>query len=344
LLLIVVAAAACRGSGATPADAGAPVVQPPPPPPPPDPLAELKSAGLQRAAVVIDGPLEMALRTQVAPEVAAPLTQVTARLLRWWVDVPRELLRGDRVEVLYQLIPGKEPLDHAVRFFSTRDQQEHRAYLYKPEGSAWTRYYQDSGEELERRLKGGPLDDWEQITSMLNDGRHHKGVDFKVPVHTPVKLTFDGTLVRKNWNFRGNGNSLDFETADGRHVIYLHLEVHPKGTEVGKHFHAGDVVAQSGNTGHSFAPHLHYQLEGPNKKILDPFREHETYRVKLPDASMPAFQAARARLDSLLDLKAAPAAPVAAAAPAAGAPAPAAVPAAAPAAAPAAGPAAVQMH
>ena len=52
-----------------------------------------------------------------------------------------------------------------------------------------------------------PLDSWEQITSLLKDGRQHKGVDFKTPVGTPVKATFDGTITRKNWSSAATGNS-----------------------------------------------------------------------------------------------------------------------------------------
>ena len=33
----------------------------------------------------------------------------------------------------------------------------------------------------------------------------------------------------------------------------------------------GDVISTSGNTGHSFAPHLHYQLVDAGGKLLDPF-------------------------------------------------------------------------
>ena len=32
------------------------------------------------------------------------------------------------------------------------------------------------------------------ITSLLRDGRRHKGVDFKTPVGTEVKATFNGTI------------------------------------------------------------------------------------------------------------------------------------------------------
>ena len=41
------------------------------------------------------------------------------------------------------------------------------------------------------------------------NGRKHAGVDFKTPVGTPVVAPFDGLVVKRNWNFRFNGNCLD---------------------------------------------------------------------------------------------------------------------------------------
>ncbi|HEX6835507.1 MAG TPA: M23 family peptidase, partial [Polyangia bacterium] len=61
-------------------------------------------------------------------------------------------------------------------------------------------------------------------------------------------------------------------------------------------------VGKSGNTGHSFAPHLHYQLMA-GQKILDPFAVQETTRKKLPEKEKAAFGQEMARLDHLLDLK-----------------------------------------
>jgi murein DD-endopeptidase MepM/ murein hydrolase activator NlpD len=62
----------------------------------------------------------------------------------------------------------------------------------------------------------------------------------------------------------------------------------------------GEEIAASGNSGHSTAPHLHYQLEDAGGKVLDPFKVHRTTRVALPAADRPAFEAERSRLDARL--------------------------------------------
>ena len=91
------------------------------------------------------------------------------------------------------------------------------------------------------RLEHSPLDDYEQVTSLLRDGRRHKGVDFKAAVGTPVKAPFTGVVKRKNWNFSSNGNCLELEELSGkrRRALFLHLSELPRELKPGKRFSAG---------------------------------------------------------------------------------------------------------
>ncbi|MBI5547066.1 MAG: M23 family metallopeptidase [Deltaproteobacteria bacterium] len=322
LLLALLALTGCESLAARfnpPPDAAQPP-PPPPPPPPAPPVDPLAAAGLEKVSFTVSGPLEDAIRMTAASDIAAPLAQVTARLLVWWVDVQRGLRKGDTLDVVFQRVPNREPLVHALRFNSGKNAQEYQAYLYKSEGSRFGRYYDAKGAEVEERLEGGPIDEYEQVTSMLRDGRKHKGVDFKAPVGTPVKIPFDATLTRKNWSFRGNGNCLEFRDRQGRRIVFLHLAEIPHTLRPGQNFKAGQVVAASGNTGRSTAPHLHYQLEAPNGKLLDPFKMHPLFHARLEGAQLAAYQAARDQYDRMISFVPG-ALPVAAAAAPAAAPA-----------------------
>jgi murein DD-endopeptidase MepM/ murein hydrolase activator NlpD len=250
----------------------------------------LKASGLSHASIRIDGPLETAITTAAGAAVGPALAQVVTRTLVWWIDVPGDLRRNE------------EPLVYAVRFTSNKTGQTHRTYRFQAEGDKNPRYYLPSGEELELRLENSPLDDYEQVTSLLRDGRRHKGVDFKTPVGTPVKAPFTGIVRRKNWSFRFNGNCLDLEEAGGksRHALMLHMEELPHSLKVGDRIAAGTVLGRSGNSGHSFAPHLHYQLEAADERVLDPYESHRTYRRSLVPSQRAAFEAEMRRQDGLL--------------------------------------------
>jgi hypothetical protein len=296
---------------APPPAAPAPVAEAPAPavpaPPPADPAAELGALGMRHVKVEVAGPLETAFVEVLGRDLGAPLTGVVTRSLVWWVSVPGDLRRGDTVEALFSERPGAEPLVHAVRFRSEKAGQTFEVYRFQEPGAPYARLYTRDGNELELRLEDAPLDDHEQVTSLLRDGRGHQGVDFRVPVGTPVKATFDAVVVRKNWNMRANGTCLELRERGGeqRTAYLLHLSEVEAGVGAGDHVPRGKVVARSGNSGRSFAPHLHYQLMSRSGRVLDPFAAQPTRRRALPDAHRAAFDAEVARLSGLLDRAAA---------------------------------------
>lgn len=265
------------------------------------PAAPAAANGPKAFTASINGPLEAAVVSAVGKEVGTALTQVVNRSLVWWVRVPQDLVKGDTLSVVYETRDGQEPLVHAVRFTSRKHGRTFEAWRYKPAGAQFARYFQSDGSELEEHLVDGPMESYEQITSLLRDGRKHKGVDFKAPVGTPVKAPFDGVVARKNWNFRGNGNSIELEEAggQGRSALFLHLSELPKSLQVGQRLKRGEVFAKSGNTGRSFAPHLHYQLM-KGDKVLDPFDSHRTARGALGAADKAAFEAKKRELEASL--------------------------------------------
>lgn len=256
---------------------------------------------LERLGVTLKGPLETAVVDAVGRDVGTPLTQVINRSLVWWLRVPQDLTRGDALAAVFEQRVDQEPLVHAVRFTSRKLGKTLEAYRFQPAGAPFPRYFHPDGSELEEHLVDGPIDAWEQITSLLRDGRRHKGIDFKAPVGSPVKATFDGVVIRKNWNFQSNGNSLEIRETGGkgRTAIYLHLSELPSSMALGTRVRKGQLIATSGNTGRSFAPHLHYQLM-LGGRVVDPFDSHATRRPVLPAADRPAFEAAMRALQAQL--------------------------------------------
>jgi murein DD-endopeptidase len=287
----VVDAGVLAVTDATTADGGSPTPR----------VAAAEAGPFKTLQISISGPLESAIVAAAGKDVGNPLTQVVNRSLVWWLRVPQDLVKGDQLSVVYEVRESQEPLVHAVRFTSRKLGKTFEAWRFQPKDAPFARFFQTDGSELEERLVDGPLDHWEQITSLLRDGRKHKGVDFKTPVGTPVRATFDGTITRKNWNFRGNGNSLEVEERGGqrRSAMFLHLSELPKTVQAGQHVKKGEVIAKTGNTGHSFAPHLHYQLM-KGETVIDPFTSHQTTRAHLPVSDRAAFEAQIGKYRALL--------------------------------------------
>lgn len=91
----------------------------------------------------------------------------------------------------------------------------------------------------------------------------HTGIDFGIPVGTPVKAALSGTVrgwgntdaIRGCYSF-GKWILIDHE--NGLSTAYLHLSniSVKKGQEVS----TGDIIGNSGNTGYSTGPHLHFSV------------------------------------------------------------------------------------
>ena len=240
----------------------------------------------------LSGSLDESIEAK-APTEGPALTMVVSRLLVWWLHPARDVRPGDKLWVVYELPEGQEPLVLGLRYQSLKLGLTRTIVRFQAPGSAFARYYDDTGAELEERLVDSPLDDYEQITSLLRDGRGHKGVDFKVPVGAEVHSPVEGVVTRRNWNWHANGDCVALEDkATGRELMFLHMSAVADEVKVGAKIAKGQVLGKTGNTGHTTAPHLHYQVMSPQQKVLDPFAVQPTTRRKLSGDQLVAFHAA----------------------------------------------------
>lgn len=98
----------------------------------------------------------------------------------------------------------------------------------------------------------------ERVHPFFKTMSQHNGVDYSVPVGTAVFATADGTVRSLQTRGQTSGLSLVIDHGNGYETVYSHLDkvVAPPGRKVSR----GDIVAFSGNSGLSFAPHLHYEV------------------------------------------------------------------------------------
>ncbi|UCH09561.1 MAG: M23 family metallopeptidase [Fidelibacterota bacterium] len=85
----------------------------------------------------------------------------------------------------------------------------------------------------------------------------HKGQDISLRSGTPVHATADGKIIAARWD-SNLGLYVKIDHGYGFHTIYGHLRriVIDEGQRVKR----GEKIGESGNTGRSTAPHLHYEV------------------------------------------------------------------------------------
>ena len=87
--------------------------------------------------------------------------------------------------------------------------------------------------------------------------RFHQGQDFSVPTGTPIFAPADG-VVKRAYYIGGFGNHIKLEHASGYSTTFAHLS--KMFVRHGQKVKRGDIIGETGNTGRSTAPHLHYEV------------------------------------------------------------------------------------
>ena len=100
--------------------------------------------------------------------------------------------------------------------------------------------------------------------------RFHQGQDITVPTGTPIFAPADG-LVKRAYYIGGFGNHIKLKHSSGYSTTYAHLS--KIFVRHGQKIKRGDIIGETGNTGRSTAPHLHYEVHyrGNPKNPLDYF-------------------------------------------------------------------------
>ncbi len=86
---------------------------------------------------------------------------------------------------------------------------------------------------------------------------YHKGIDWYVPLGTPIYASSGGTVRSAGWG-SGYGYVVYIDHPDGRQTRYAHCS--RLVVSAGQYVNQGDLIAYSGSTGNSTGPHLHFEI------------------------------------------------------------------------------------
>ena len=188
---------------------------------------------------------------------------LSSQLLGYKLDFRRDLRAGDRfTAVVSREMTGQEATGQTrIDALSLqRRQQTHYAFQFKGH------YYDENGQSVTPAFLRLPTQKRYRISSSFNRNRlhpvtkrraPHNGVDFAVMTGTTVLSTGDG-VVRRVGHHRYAGKYIEIDHGGSYTTRYLHLNkiLVKRGSRISR----GQRIAQSGNTGRSTGPHLHFEL------------------------------------------------------------------------------------
>ncbi len=103
---------------------------------------------------------------------------------------------------------------------------------------------------------------------LLGTAALYSGMDFRAPVGMPARVTAPGVVVKAGWN-GGYGRMVEVDHGQGFTTRYGHLSKIL--VSVGQKLKAGEVIGQTGSSGRSTGPHLHYEVRR-NGEAVNPLR------------------------------------------------------------------------
>jgi murein DD-endopeptidase MepM/ murein hydrolase activator NlpD len=176
-------------------------------------------------------------------------------------------LGGPLKPVNFQLDPTKALVDNLEDLANKSNEILDIATKLEPE---WQKQYSwlrslPIGPPIDARL-GMTSNFGVRIDPITQQLAQHSGIDFITPTGTPIVASGDGTVIRSAFD-PAYGNFVEIAHNEGFVSKYAHNS--KLLVKVGQLVKRGQVIAQSGSTGRSTGPHLHYEIH-QNSTYLNP--------------------------------------------------------------------------
>lgn len=108
------------------------------------------------------------------------------------------------------------------------------------------------------------------------DPEGHTGIDYACPIGTSILASNDGVVKFAGYDRTGYGNCVIIQHNDTKATLYAHLSTIK--VAVNQHVRQGEKIGESGNTGNSTGPHLHFEA----RRVWNIFRKESFDPMELP--------------------------------------------------------------
>ncbi len=109
---------------------------------------------------------------------------------------------------------------------------------------------------LQRPVKSGSI----TATMYYSNGSYHGALDYGIPVGTPIYAAATGVVIKTANLTSSYGTYVVLQHANGLQTWYAHGTSGSILVSPGQTVSRGQQIMSSGNSGHSFGPHLHFEV------------------------------------------------------------------------------------
>lgn len=192
------------------------------------------------------------------------------------IDFQHDIHQGDTMSVLWQqYVDDRGDLVKQGNLLMARlSLQGETRTIYGFTGSdGHIEYYDGEGKGVRRTLLRTPVHGavitspfgW-RANPFSGFSDFHMGIDFGVPMGTPILAAGDGTVQSMSYD-AVYGNHVVLKHLNGYSTLYAHMEAFARGLRAGTRVYQGDVIGYVGSTGESTGPHVHYEVRVWGKPV-----------------------------------------------------------------------------
>ncbi len=227
-------------------------------------------ADTHREFARVEGTINTSLY-DAAQDAGVPTDVLTdmVKLFSYDVDFQRDPQKGDTFAVMYErsVTDDGKPVQNLTIQYAEMELSGSplKFYAFRADDGSYD-YYNDKGEGIRKALLRTPVNG-AVLTSgfglrfhpILGYSRMHRGVDFGVPMGTPIMAAGDGIIEKRGVNGE-YGNYIRIRHNADYATAYAHMSKFAPEFTVGSRVRQGQIIGYVGKTGMATGPHLHFEV------------------------------------------------------------------------------------